>query len=85
MPEKDVTGRVVELASQVLIRARKALRERVPLGPGNVQLTPAEFRRVWQNVSEGQRAALLQQLQQKLTTAEVLRVLRGKRSLYEEL
>jgi hypothetical protein len=62
MPKKDISRLAVERASSVLYRALSSLHEKIPYGPGNVQLSTGEMNKLLRNAQPDVRMQILQQL-----------------------
>lgn len=71
MPKRDISGEVVEKVAEMSRVALDRLREFMPIGPYNVQLTPAELRKSLERMTADQ----YQQMIQRLGAEEATRVL----------
>ena len=43
--ERDITGRAVQQSAKIVQRVMARVQEKVPLGPGNVRMTPEELKK----------------------------------------
>ena len=43
--ERDITGRAVQQSARIVQRVMERVQQKVPLGPGNVKMTPDELKR----------------------------------------
>jgi len=43
--ERDITGRAVQQSAKVVARVMERVQQKVPLGPGQVKMTPEELKR----------------------------------------
>ena len=43
--ERDITGRAVQQSAKIVQRVMARVQEKVPLGPGNVKMTPEELKK----------------------------------------
>ena len=43
--ERDITGRAVQQSAKVVARVMERVQQKVPLGPGQVKMTPKELKR----------------------------------------
>ena len=43
--ERDITGRAVQQSAKIVRRVMSRVQQKVPLGPGNVKMTPEEMKR----------------------------------------
>jgi hypothetical protein len=44
MAERDITGRAVQQSAKVVARVLERVQQKVPLGPGQVKMTPEELK-----------------------------------------
>tara|TARA_Y100000310_G_C20205934_1_gene589085 strand:- start:387 stop:620 length:234 start_codon:yes stop_codon:yes gene_type:complete len=45
MAERDITGRAVQQSAKIVARVMERVTQKVPLGPGQVKMTPEELKR----------------------------------------
>ena len=43
--ERDITGKAVQQSAKIVARVLARVTEKVPLGPGNVKMTPEELKK----------------------------------------
>lgn len=43
--ERDITGRAVQQSAKIVARVMELVTEKVPLGPGQVKMTPEELKK----------------------------------------
>ena len=43
--ERDITGRAVQQSAKIVQRVMNRVQQKVPLGPGNVKMTPEELKK----------------------------------------
>ena len=43
--ERDITGRAVQQSAKIVRRVMNRVQQKVPLGPGNVRMTPEEMKK----------------------------------------
>ena len=43
--ERDITGRAVQQSAKIVQRVMARIQEKVPLGPGNIRMTPEELKK----------------------------------------
>lgn len=74
--ERDITGRAVQQSAKVVARVMARVTEKVPLGPGQVKMTPEELRR---EVAKMRGEPLLR-MAEMLGNEEVLAALKENRN-----
>ena len=74
--ERDITGRAVQQSAKVVARVMARVTEKVPLGPGQVKMTPEELRR---EVAKMRGEPLLK-MAEMLGNEEVLAALKENRN-----
>ena len=72
--ERDITGRAVQQSAKIVQRVMNRVQQKVPLGPGNVKMTPEEMKR---EVAKMRGEPLLR-LAEMLGNEEVLDALRNR-------
>ena len=72
--ERDITGRAVQQSAKVVARVMARVTEKVPLGPGQVKMTPEELRR---EVAKMRGEPLLR-MAEMLGNEEVLRAMKER-------
>ena len=72
--ERDITGRAVQQSAKVVARVMARVTAKVPLGPGQVKMTPEELKR---EVAKMRGEPLLR-MAELLGNEEVLDALRNK-------
>jgi len=72
--ERDITGRAVQQSAKIVQRVMERVQQKVPLGPGNVKMTPEELKR---EVAKMRGEPLLR-MAEMLGNEEVLNALRNK-------
>ena len=63
--KKDVTRKAVERASQTVLRVLDRLKEDIPLGPDQVQMSPRELQKQTGDLDQASVLRLLQSLGQQ--------------------
>ena len=72
--ERDITGRAVQQSARIVQRVMNRVQQKVPLGPGNVKMTPEEMKR---EVAKMRGEPLLR-MAEMLGNEEVLDALRNR-------
>ena len=72
--ERDITGRAVQQSAKIVQRVMNRVQQKVPLGPGNVKMTPDEMRK---EVTKMRGEPLLR-MAEMLCNEEVLDALRNR-------
>ena len=72
--ERDITGRAVQQSAKIVQRVMNRVQQKVPLGPGNVKMTPEEMKR---EVAKMRGEPLLR-MAEMLGNDEVLDALRNR-------
>ena len=72
--ERDITGRAVQQSAKIVQRVMNRVQQKVPLGPGNVRMTPEEMRK---EVTKMRGEPLLR-MAEMLGNEEVLDALRNR-------
>ena len=72
--ERDITGRAVQQSAKIVQRVMERVQQKVPLGPGNVKMTPDELKR---EVAKMRGEPLLR-MAEMLGNEEVLDALRNR-------
>ena len=72
--ERDITGRAVQQSAKIVRRVMERVQQKVPLGPGNVKMTPEEMKR---EVAKMRGEPLLR-MAEVLGNEEVLDALRNR-------
>ena len=72
--ERDITGRAVQQSAKIVQRVMARVQEKVPLGPGNVKMTPEELKK---EVTKMRGEPLLR-MAEMLGNEDVLDALRNK-------
>tara|TARA_R100000808_G_scaffold6807_1_gene19993 strand:+ start:5017 stop:5238 length:222 start_codon:yes stop_codon:yes gene_type:complete len=72
--ERDITGRAVQQSAKVVARVMERVQQKVPLGPGQVRMTPEELKR---EVAKMRGEPLLR-MAELLGNEEVLDALRNR-------
>tara|TARA_Y100001951_G_scaffold95405_1_gene92865 strand:- start:268 stop:489 length:222 start_codon:yes stop_codon:yes gene_type:complete len=72
--ERDITGRAVQQSAKIVRRVMNRVQQKVPLGPGNVRMTPEEMKR---EVAKMRGEPLLR-MAEMLGNEEVLDALRNR-------
>ena len=72
--ERDITGRAVQQSAKIVRRVMSRVQQKVPLGPGNVKMTPEEMKR---EVAKMRGEPLLR-MAEMLGNEEVLDALRNR-------
>ena len=72
--ERDITGRAVQQSAKIVQRVMNRVQQKVPLGPGNVRMTPEEMRK---EVTKMRGEPLLR-MAEMLGNEDVLDALRSK-------
>ena len=72
--ERDITGRAVQQSAKIVRRVISRVQQKVPLGPGNVKMTPEEMKR---EVAKMRGEPLLR-MAEMLGNEDVLDALRSK-------
>ena len=72
--ERDITGRAVQQSARIVQRVMERVQQKVPLGPGNVKMTPDELKR---EVAKMRGEPLLR-MAEMLGNDEVLDALRNR-------
>ena len=72
--ERDITGRAVQQSAKVVARVMERVQQKVPLGPGQVKMTPEELKR---EVAKMRGEPLLR-MAELLGNEEVLDALRSR-------
>ena len=72
--ERDITGRAVQQSAKIVRRVMSRVQQKVPLGPGNVKMTPEEMKR---EVAKMRGEPLLR-MAEMLGNEDVLDALRSK-------
>ena len=72
--ERDITGRAVQQSARIVQRVMDRVQQKVPLGPGNVKMTPEEMKR---EVAKMRGEPLLR-MAEMLGNEEVLDALRNR-------
>jgi len=72
--ERDITGRAVQQSAKIVQRVMNRVQQKVPLGPGNVRMTPEEMKR---EVAKMRGEPLLR-MAEMLGNEEVLDALRNR-------
>ena len=72
--ERDITGRAVQQSAKIVRRVMSRVQQKVPLGPGNVKMTPEEMKR---EVAKMRGEPLLR-MAEMLGNEDVLDALRNK-------
>ena len=72
--ERDITGRAVQQRAKVVARVMERVQQKVPLGPGQVRMTPEELKR---EVAKMRGEPLLR-MAELLGNEEVLDALRNR-------
>ena len=72
--ERDITGRAVQQSAKIVQRVMNRVQQKVPLGPGNVKMTPEEMRK---EVTKMRGEPLLR-MAEMLGNEEVLDALRNR-------
>ncbi len=72
--ERDITGRAVQQSAKIVQRVMNRVQQKVPLGPGNVKMTPEEMKR---EVAKMRGEPLLR-MAEMLGNEEVLDALRNR-------
>ena len=72
--ERDITGRAVQQSAKIVQRVMNRVQQKVPLGPGNVRMTPEEMKK---EVSKMRGEPLLR-MAEMLGNEEVLDALRNR-------
>ena len=72
--ERDITGRAVQQSAKIVQRVMERVQQKVPLGPGNVKMTPDELKR---EVAKMRGEPLLR-MAEMLGNDEVLDALRNR-------
>ena len=72
--ERDITGRAVQSSARIISRVMERVQQKVPLGPGNVKMTPEEMKR---EVAKMRGEPLLR-MAEMLGNEEVLDALRNR-------
>ena len=72
--ERDITGRAVQQSAKIEQRVMNRVQQKVPLGPGNVKMTPEEMKR---EVAKMRGEPLLR-MAEMLGNEEVLDALRNR-------
>lgn len=57
MAEKDITGRAVTRATEIIMNVRRAIEQQVPLGPNKVRIKPDELEKNYKQMTPEERAA----------------------------
>ena len=73
--ERDITGRAVQQSAKIVARVMARVTEKVPLGPGQVKMTPDELKK---EVSRMRGEPLLK-MAELLGNEEILDALKGNR------
>ena len=72
--ERDITGRAVQQSAKIVQRVMNRVQQKVPLGPGNVRMTPEEMKK---EVAKMRGEPLLR-MAEMLGNEDVLDALRNK-------
>ena len=72
--ERDITGRAVQQSAKIVRRVMSRVQQKVPLGPGNVRMTPEEMKK---EVAKMRGEPLLR-MAEMLGNEEVLDALRNR-------
>ena len=72
--ERDITGRAVQQSAKIVARVMERVTEKVPLGPGQVKMTPEELKR---EVTKMRGEPLLR-MAEVLGNDEILEALRNR-------
>ena len=72
--ERDITGRAVQQSAKIVQRVMNRVQQKVPLGPGNVRMTPEEMKK---EVAKMRGEPLLR-MAEMLGNEEVLDALRNR-------
>jgi len=72
--ERDITGRAVQQSAKIVQRVMNRVQQKVPLGPGNVKMTPEEMKK---EVAKMRGEPLLR-MAEMLGNEEVLDALRNR-------
>ena len=72
--ERDITGRAVQQSAKIVQRVMERVQQKVPLGPGNVKMTPDELKREGAKM----RGEPLLRMAEMLGNDEVLDALRNR-------
>ena len=72
--ERDITGRAVQQSAKIVQRVMNRVQQKVPLGPGNVKMTPEELKK---EVTKMRGEPLLR-MAEMLGNEDVLNALRNK-------
>ena len=72
--EKDITGRAVEKSARIVQHVMERIKQKVPLGPDQVKMTPDELKREVARM----RGEPLLQMAQMLGNEEVLQALKER-------
>ena len=72
--ERDITGRAVQQSAKIVARVMERVTEKVPLGPGQVKMTPEELKR---EVTKMRGEPLLR-MAEMLGNEEILDALRNR-------
>jgi hypothetical protein len=62
MPERDITGRASDRAARVLFKAIQRIQKTLPLGPGQVKMSPSELRENMGKMRPDMMQALINQI-----------------------
>lgn len=73
MAKRDITGRAVKRAAELMVKYRVRINDAFPLGPSRQQLTPSELRQLQD------RRGLGTQLSQEMGAEQALVALLGER------
>ena len=57
MAERDITGEAVMRATEMVMKIRSVIDEKIPLGPNKVQVTPDEIEKNYANMNPEERQA----------------------------
>ena len=72
--ERDITGRAVQQSAKIVQRVMNRVQQKVPLGPGNVKMTPEELKK---EVAKMRGEPLLR-MAEMLGSEEVIDALRNR-------
>jgi hypothetical protein len=72
--ERDITGRAVQQSAKIVARVMERVTNKVPLGPSQVRLTPAEMRKEVQRM----RGEPLLRMMELMGEEEVFSALRSR-------
>jgi hypothetical protein len=72
--ERDITGRAVQQSAKIVARVMERVTEKVPLGPGQVKMTPEELKKEVARM----RGEPLLRMAEVLGNDEILEALRNR-------